>query len=222
MARAVFFDLDGTLADTAPDLGDALNRVLIEEGRPALAMATVRPHVSAGSRGLLWLGFGLEPEDAGYSGLQQRLLAHYEVRLCVGTHLFDGMAALLDTLDARGVAWGIVTNKPRRFTEPLVDLLGLRRRAAAIVSGDSTPAPKPSPAPLLLACASAGVEPTQSLYVGDDLRDVQAAKAAGLRAVAARWGYLGEGPAVADWRADDIIDHPGQVLELLQFAAPRS
>lgn len=218
MAKAVFFDLDGTLADTAPDLGDALNRVLIEEGRQALDMAVLRPHVSAGSRGLLRAGFGLEPGDSRYGDLQRRLLAHYEARLCIGTRLFDGMAALLDTLDASGVAWGIVTNKPRRFTDPLAVLLGLDGRAAAIVSGDSTPTPKPSPAPLLLACATAGAEPEHCLYVGDDLRDMRAAKAAGLRAIAARWGYLGDGPAVEDWGADAIIDHPEQVLELLSLA----
>jgi N-acetyl-D-muramate 6-phosphate phosphatase len=215
MVSAVFFDLDGTLADTAPDLGDALNRVLIEEGRQALAMETLRPFVSAGSRGLLHVGFGLAPGDDGYAGLQERLLGHYEARLCVGTRLFDGMAALLDALEAKNIAWGIVTNKPRRFTEPLADLLGLGARAAAVVSGDSTPTPKPSPAPLLLACSAAGVEPSRSLYVGDDLRDVQSAKAAGLRAIAARWGYLGEGPAIADWGADDIIDRPEQILDLL-------
>lgn len=215
MVDAVFFDLDGTLADTAPDLGGALNRLLLEEGRPALAMTTLRPYVSAGTRGMLHIGFGLAPADPAYAELQRRFLALYEASLCVATSLFDGMAPLLEALENQGIAWGIVTNKPERFTLPLAALLGLAGRAAAIVSGDSTPTPKPSPAPLLLACATAGVAPGQALYVGDDLRDVQAARAAGMRSVAALWGYLGDGLPVADWGADEIIEHPGDLLDLL-------
>lgn len=213
--RAVFFDLDGTLADTAPDLGGALNRLLAEEGRPQLAMASLRPHVSAGTRGMLAIGFDLAPGDAAYAPLQQRFLAFYEERLCSDTRLFAGIEHLLDHLEANGILWGIVTNKPQRFTLPLARHLGLGDRAAAIVSGDSAARPKPAPDPLLLACATAGVAPWDSLYVGDDLRDIEAARAAGMRAVAAAYGYLGDGLPVAAWGADHMIADPLEILDLL-------
>lgn len=215
MLRAVFFDLDGTLADTAPDLGDALNRLLVEEGRQPLSLPTLRPHVSAGSRGMLKVGFGLFPEHPDYPELQRRFLAHYEARLCVGTCLFPGMEALLNSLETRGISWGVVTNKPARFTLPLMEQLTLTRRAAAIVSGDSAAAPKPSPAPLLLAAETAEVPPKTCLYVGDDLRDIQAARAAGMRSAAAAWGYLGDGPALETWQADAIVHRPEELLDLL-------
>lgn len=215
MIRAVLFDLDGTLADTAPDLGDALNRLLVEEGRPALAPEIYRPYVSQGSRGLLGLGFGLGPEDASYTPLQKRFLAFYEARICEGTRLFEGMAELLDALERRNILWGVVTNKPARFTLPLMEKLGLRDRAASIVSGDSTARPKPSPDPLLLACAEAGVAPAATLFVGDDLRDIEAGKAARTGTVAAAYGYLsGETPLEA-WGADARINSPLELLALL-------
>jgi N-acetyl-D-muramate 6-phosphate phosphatase len=213
--RAVFFDLDGTLADTAPDLGGALNQLLEELGRPALEMTTLRPHVSAGTRGMLGIGFGLAPDAAGYPDLAKRFLELYAARLCHGTRLFDGMAPLLDDLDRRGILWGIVTNKPARFTLPLADCLRLSERAAAIVSGDSTARPKPAPDSLLLACKMAGIAPTEALYVGDDLRDIQAAHAAGIAAIAAAYGYLGDGAPIVDWAADAIIAGPLDLLGLL-------
>jgi phosphoglycolate phosphatase len=215
MTEAVFFDLDGTLADTAPDLGGALNQLLAEHGRPALELASFRPHVSAGTRGMLWVGFGLAPGDPGYAELQTRFLDHYSARLCQGTRLFEGMAELLDQLERQGIAWGIVTNKPQRFTLPLVAALGLQERAAAVVSGDSTPRPKPAPDALLLACSLAGVSPGGTLYVGDDLRDIAAARAAGMGAIAAAYGYLGDGPVIADWGADQVIQAPMELLDLL-------
>jgi len=213
--RAVFFDLDGTLADTAPDLGGALNELLAEAGRPRLEMATLRPHVSAGTRGMLGVGFGLTPDGAAYPDLARRFLELYAARLCAGTRLFDGMPDLLDELERRDILWGVVTNKPARFTEPLMDCLGLTARMAAIVSGDSAPRPKPAPDTLLLACERAGVPPRLTLYVGDDLRDVQAAHAAGARAVAAAWGYLGDGQPIAEWNADATIGAPLELLNLL-------
>jgi 2-phosphoglycolate phosphatase len=215
MVEAVFFDLDGTLADTAPDLGGALNRLLRERGRVPLNMATLRPHVSAGTRGMIGVGFGLAPQDEAYAGLAQRFLELYAANLCDGTRLFDGMAALLEHLEGRNIRWGIVTNKPERFTVPLAERLGLSKRAAAIVSGDSVPTPKPAPDALLLACATAEVAPERTLYVGDDLRDVQAAHAAGIRAVAAAWGYLGDGQTISEWGADATIDSPLDLLNLL-------
>ncbi|MBI4995394.1 MAG: HAD-IA family hydrolase [Rhodocyclales bacterium] len=213
--RAVFFDLDGTLADTAPDLGGALNELLVEVGRPQLAMAALRPYVSAGTRGMLGIGFGLTPDHADYPDLARRFLELYAARLCFGTRLFDGMAALLRQLEDRGILWGVVTNKPARFTEPLMDCLLLTERMAAIVSGDSAPKPKPAPDTLLLACEKAGVPPRLTLYVGDDLRDIQAAHAAGMRAIAAGWGYLGDGQPISEWRADATIAAPLELLDLL-------
>jgi phosphoglycolate phosphatase len=216
--RAVFFDLDGTLADTAPDLGMALNRLLEEEGRPPVPAAVLRPHVSAGSRGLLAVGFQLTPADAAYPGLQKRFLDHYAAALCVGTTLFPGMAELLEALDRIEVRWGVVTNKPRRFTEPLMTQLGIAHRAAAVVSGDSTAYTKPHPEPLLFACAAAGVAAQDALYVGDDLRDIQAGRAAGMRTAIAAYGYLGENPCLGEWQADATIAHPAEVLGLLGLA----
>lgn len=213
--RAVFFDLDGTLADTAPDLGGALNELLVELGRPTLAHEVLRPHVSAGTRGMLGIGFGIKPEHQDYPELAGRFLELYAARLCVGTRLFDGMAELLAGLEQRGIAWGVVTNKPARFTDPLMAGLGLAQRCAAIISGDSAPRPKPAPDTLLLASEKTGVPPRLTLYVGDDLRDVQAAHAAGMRAIAAAWGYLGDGLPIQEWQADATITSPLDVLKLV-------
>lgn len=215
MTAAVLFDLDGTLADTAPDLGGALNRLLIEEDRQPLAIELLRPHVSGGARALLHRGFGLTPTDAGYDILLSRFLGHYETAICVDTVLFDGMAPVLDALDERGIPWGIVTNKSLRFATAVAATLGLRERMACLVGGDSTPHPKPAPDPLLLACRTVGSAPAQTLYVGDDLRDIQAGMAAGMPTVAAAWGYLGDGLPVTAWQADWIIDRPADLLPLL-------
>jgi len=216
MISAVLFDLDGTLADTAADLGAALNHVRMEEGLQALPAATIRPQVSNGVRGLLKVGFGLAATDAAYADLSQRLLAHYSVNLCVGTRLFDGIAALLDALDQRRIAWGIVTNKGSRYTVPLIAALGLASRAACVISGDSAAKPKPAPDPLLMASAQIGIAPTHCHYVGDDLRDIQAGRAAGMHTVAAAWGYLGDGPPLEAWGADTIIHSPAEVLSLIE------
>lgn len=215
MTAAVLFDLDGTLADTARDLGGALNRLLQEEDRAAVSYETLRPHVSGGVRALLRVGFGIAPTDPGYTPLQQRFLAHYQSAVCVDTVLFEGIADLLDELDRRAIAWGIVTNKSQRFTLELADTLGLRQRAACMVSGDSSPRAKPDARPLLLACHLAGASPAQTLYVGDDLRDVYAGKAAGVPTVAVRYGYLGDGVPIDEWGADRVIDKPGEILPLL-------
>jgi phosphoglycolate phosphatase len=216
MTDAVLFDLDGTLADTAADLGAVLNRLRSEAGHAPLPAETIRPHVSKGVRGLLGIGFALAPGDNGYADLHQRFLAYYGESLCVATRLFEGIAGLLDSLDTHGVKWGVVTNKTSRYTLPVMEALGLVRRAACIVSGDSSPRPKPAPDPLLLACAIAGAEPTRCLYVGDDLRDMQAARAAGMGAVAAAWGYLGDGLPLEKWSADTIIQSPADLAGLLR------
>ena len=213
--RAVFFDLDGTLADTAPDLGGALNALLAELGRPPIAMSVLRPHVSAGTRGMLGVGLGLTPDDHGYGERATRFLELYAERLCVGTRLFDGVRQLLEELERRDIRWGIVTNKPARFTEPLAECLKVSHRASAIISGDATPRPKPAPDGLVLACQRSGVPPPLTLYVGDDLRDIQAGRAAGMRTVAAAWGYLGDGAPIETWGADATIAQPLDLLQLL-------
>ena len=215
MIEAVLFDLDGTLADTAPDLSAALNRLLVEEGSPPLALEQARPHTSNGVRGLLGAGFGLTPEDAAYAAFAQRFLMHYERALCQATVLFPGIAELLAELDRRGIRWGIVTNKSQRYTLPLIEGLGLRQRSACIVSGDTAPRAKPHPAPLLLACVAAQVPPVRSLYVGDDLRDIVAGRSAGMGTVAAAYGYLGVEVPVASWQADAIVSQPEEILGLL-------
>lgn len=219
MTAAVLFDLDGTLADTAPDLGGALNRLLVEEGRDPLALSQLRPHVSGGARGLIQIGFKLAPGDAEFAELVSRFLVHYQGALCTGTALFPGMMELLDTIEERGIKWGVVTNKAQRFTLPLVEQLGLRHRAACIVSGDTALRPKPDPAPLLLACAALQVAPERAIYVGDDLRDIVAGRAAGLFTVTAAYGYLGGDEPFETWQADSIVNEPSEILGLLRSHA---
>jgi len=216
MIDVVLFDLDGTLADTATDLGAALNKLLVEEGRSALPLAMIRPHVSNGARGLLKLGFKLSPEDDAYIAMSQRFLTHYSAAICVGTQLFDGISELLDTLEQKGHRWGVITNKHSRFTTPVMEQLGLTQRAACIISGDTAARPKPAPDPLLLACEQIGVSPQQCLYVGDDLRDIEAGRAANMGTVAVAWGYLGESKPIEKWNADHIIQTPAEILGLLQ------
>jgi phosphoglycolate phosphatase len=213
--RAVLFDLDGTLADTAPDLGRALNRLRAEHGLEPLPIGVMRAHASSGARGLLKAGFGLTPESGGYNALRDRFLELYAENLCVDTRLFDGIPELLSRIEARPLPWGIVTNKAKRFTEPLLRTLAIGRRAACVVSGDSTPHIKPHPAPLLEAAMLLALPAGDCVYVGDDLRDVQAARAAGMRFAAAGWGYLGDGADPRTWEADALISDPREILDLL-------
>lgn len=213
--NAVLFDLDGTLADTAPDLGGALNRLREQAGMLPLPLDVLRPHASAGARGLLGAGFDLTPNDPHYPDFQKRFLALYESQICADTRLFPGVVELLAELDQRNIRWGIVTNKIERFTKPLLKCLGLHERAACVVSGDSAAKPKPDAAPLLLACEIAKVSARNAIYVGDDERDVIAGRAVGMRTVIAAWGYLG-GTPVSDWGGDTIIEQPADVLRLLE------
>lgn len=215
--EAVLFDLDGTLADTAPDLGGALNLLREESGLPSLPLDELRPYASSGARGLLAVGFDVTPDHDRYMDLQQRFLALYEDRICVDTSLFPGIVELIDELEQRRIRCGVVTNKIERFTRPLLKRLGLLDRAVCVVSGDSAAKPKPDPAPLLMACEIAKVRPQDVFYVGDDERDVLAGRAAGMRTVVAAWGYLGGTPLNA-WGADAIIDHPADILELIDWA----
>ena len=213
---AILFDLDGTLADTAADLGSVLNRLRTESRQAPLPAEIIRPHVSKGVRGLLGIGFGLKPGDTLYAELHQRFLAYYGDSLCVATRLFEGVTELLERLEGEGLRWGVVTNKPSRYTLPLIEALGLMQRAACVVSGDSSPRPKPAPDPLLLASTIAATHPANCLYVGDDLRDMEAARAAGMGAIAAAWGYLGDGLPLEEWGADAIIQSPTDLVGLLR------
>ncbi|MBS0335353.1 MAG: phosphoglycolate phosphatase [Proteobacteria bacterium] len=211
--RAVLFDFDGTLADTAPDLGAALNRMLADRGRPVLPVEKVRPHASSGARGLLHIGFGVVPDEPGYEAMREEFIANYRASICVHTRLFPGIEELLATLEARDVPWGIVTNKAIRLTIPLVEQLGLAKRAACVVGGDTTPHLKPHPASLLHASAQIGILPAECFYLGDDLRDIQAARAAGMRSVAVEYGYSGtEGGGPRGWNADAVIAQPLDLL----------
>jgi len=209
-SRAVLFDFDGTLADTASDLALALNRVRADRELPALPLEQLRGHASAGARGLLEAGMGVLPEHPEYKLLRDAFIAHYENDICVETRLFPGMLELLAALEARGMRWGIVTNKSTRLTQLVVRELGLDARAACVVCGDTTPHLKPHPASLLHAANELGLEPAQCVYLGDDLRDIQAARSAGMRPVAVAWGY---GSALGAWNADAILDRPGDLLE---------
>lgn len=215
MIQAVLFDLDGTLADTAADLAGALNRLRAEFRLAPLPLEITRPHTSAGARGLLKIGFDLDPSDDRYTKMRDRFLDLYEEAICVHTRLFAGMPELLAELDRRAVAWGIVTNKPSRFTEPLVRELELHLRAACVVSGDTTEKAKPAPEPLLHAARAIRLAPAECLYVGDDVRDVQGARAAGMPVIAAGWGYLGAEGDPHSWGADAVLGHPAEVLEFI-------
>lgn len=222
MLDAVLFDLDGTLADTAPDLCGAIDILLVEEGRPQQAFSSLRPHTSQGVRGLLGKAFAIDPAHRDYERLASRFLEIYAGRLCELSTLFDGIPALLDDLEARGLAWGIVTNKRARYTDPLVAALGLSPRTPCVVSGDTTAAGKPSPLPILHACALLGCSPRRTLYVGDDRRDIVAGQAAGTLTAAVSYGYLGDGGPLETWGADFIADHPADLADFLfRPAAPK-
>jgi len=216
MIQAVLFDLDGTLADTAPDLGYALNLLRERHGLAPLAQETIRPYASHGTRGLFEIGFGMTPEDARFDPMREEYLELYTANLCRFTQLFPGMAALLEALEERNVHWGVVTNKPARFTNPLLEQLGLIKRAASIISGDTCLHPKPHPEPLLCAAREIGVAPQTCLYVGDAERDIEAARAAGMPALIADYGYLGAADCPETWGAQGRIDTPLGILTFLE------
>jgi len=216
----VLFDLDGTLADTAPDLAHVVNLQRQARGLTTLPLEHLRPLVSQGARGMLRAGFDLTPEHADYPALREEFLALYADNLCRDTRLFDGMAQVLDGLDAAGFIWGVVTNKHARFSEPLLEAMGLAARAACIVSGDTCVRAKPFPDPLLEASRRLDLPPALCIYVGDDERDVQAGRAAAMLPIAALYGYLGDGPPPAVWGAAHHIQHPLELLNLLGLPSP--
>jgi 2-phosphoglycolate phosphatase len=211
----VLFDLDGTLADSAGDLALALNRVRADCGLAPVPVDGLRAHASSGARGLLGAGMGITPDHAEYATLRAAFLAHYEQCLAETTTLFDGVPAMLADIDSRGLRWGIVTNKHARFTVPVVKALELAQRAGTIVSGDTTPHPKPHPAPLFHAAHAMGVAPASCVYVGDDLRDIQAGNAAGMPTIVADYGYMGAGDASTTWPATGRIARPQDLLAWL-------
>lgn len=213
--RTVFFDLDGTLADTAPDLAVALNRLLSKEGAEPLAGPMIRNHISRGSGALVRLAFGETLNETEFERLRQRLLALYAERLCDQTRLFTGMIEVLDTLERAGLSWGVVTNKPGWLTQPLMAKLSLDSRAACIISGDTLIERKPHPKPLLHACELAGCVPGGCVFVGDDPRDIQAGRAAGMATLVACYGYIAPDEDPAHWRADGLLTQPQDLLDWL-------
>jgi len=215
--QGVFFDLDGTLVDTAPDLVAATNKLLIERKLPPKPYEFLRPYASAGARGLIEGAFGFNTQHPEFIGLRDEFFANYQKALLVESRLFDDMHQLLDQMDEAKLPWGIVTNKSQRFTTPLVELMGLSQRSASIVSGDTTPHSKPHPEPILHAARIASIDPAKSIYIGDDIRDVIAGKAAGMQTVAAAYGYCGCKEPPEAWGADFIINTP---LELIKIIFP--
>ena len=213
-SRAVLFDFDGTLADTAPDLARAVNRMRVEQGHEPMPLERLRPFASAGARGLVHAAFGIKPDDAEYPALRETFLEYYAERLCEDTTLFPGVAELLETLRAREIRWGIVTNKATRFTERIVELLKLDPDCVAC--GDTTPHLKPHPASLLHAAAQLKLAPQACCYLGDDLRDMKAAHAAGMLPIAVEWGYHHpESGGPGTWEAAAVIRHPMELIDHL-------
>jgi N-acetyl-D-muramate 6-phosphate phosphatase len=215
--RAVLFDLDGTLIDSAPDLAGAANALRERRGLTALPLERYRAHTGSGARGMLRVAFDIEPEHDAFDDLKQQFFAEYQGRLTLQTGLFDGVDRLIGALLAAGLPWGVVTNKGARFTEPLMQAIPLFASAATVISGDTTPHTKPHPAPLLEAARRLGLPPSDCLYVGDDLRDIQAGRSAGMRTVAALYGYLGADADVAAWGADRTITQPIELLKWLEL-----
>ncbi len=214
--KAVFFDLDGTLADTAPDLAMALNKLMLEQGLDPLPYARIRSHVSQGAAAIIRLAFGCDLADEPFERLRCRFLDIYGENLCDYTRLFPDMESVLSEIELMGLTWGIVTNKLSWMTEPIVAALGLKHRAVCIVSGDTTIERKPHPKPLLHACKVAGVVPKQCLYVGDDPRDILAGNAAGMTTLIAGYGYIQDHSAPEDWGAHGIIDDVNDLLKWIE------
>lgn len=213
---AVLFDLDGTLLDTAPDMTNALNRLLEEEGRSPLSYDNCRDHVSHGSLAMIQLGFGKQQTEQETERRRQRFLTLYEENLCVDTHLFEGMEETLRSVEEKGLKWGVVTNKPAFLTDPLMKQLGLFERASSVISGDTLKQRKPDPAPLYLAAEQCACLVTECLYVGDAQRDIEAGRRAHMRTLLASYGYIDSADQPENWGADGIVQHPVEVLDWLE------
>ncbi len=216
MTQAALFDLDGTFADTAHDLGAAANHVRTLHGLAPLPIENFRPQASHGSRGLLKLAMDAEPEDSGYEAMRDAFLQHYEEHICDHTALFPSMAALVNELERNDILWGLVTNKPHRYTVPLMEKLGYAKRAACLVSGDTCARAKPHPMPLLHAAELMGIAPEHCLYLGDDLRDMEAAQAAGMTGIIAAYGYIDPAADLATWPSSGSVPTPLALLRYIQ------
>jgi phosphoglycolate phosphatase len=216
--HAVLFDLDGTLIDSAPDLGGAADDMRVARGLPSLPMDDYRPHCGAGARGMLAVAFGMAPDHPDFQAMREEFFQSYEQRMTKNTQVFDDIPALVEALGERGLPWGIVTNKSKRFTGRLLEGIPALAASAAAISGDTTPHAKPHPEPLLEACRRMGVDPARCIYVGDDERDIVAGLAAGMGTVAAAWGYLGSATEIGDWGAHAIAKSPSELLKLLDRA----
>lgn len=215
MLKTVLFDLDGTLLDTAADFTRVLNRMLQQRQLPEVAYQQVRMQVSNGARAVVQLGFGTTPEQEDFAGLLEAFLDNYAENLADETSLFPGMDKVLDAIEARGQRWGIVTNKPWRFTEPLLQQLGLEQRCAVAICPDHVSQRKPHAEPILLACKKLGVTTREGIYVGDHLRDIDSGRNAGMATVACRYGYIEQSDNIDSWQADHIVDDTMQLHELL-------
>ena len=216
--QAVLFDLDGTLIDSAPDLGGAADKMRTDRGLPSLPDVLYRPLAGAGARGMLQVAFGIDPQHADYEVLREEFFGNYERAMTVRTYAFDGVPQLLRELQQQQRRWGVVTNKMARFTAPLTQAMPLFADASVVISGDTTPHAKPHPEPLLEAARRLGLSPAHCLYVGDDERDIVAGRAAGMLTVAATYGYLGEKAQVHHWGADWHIESPLALLKILASA----
>lgn len=216
MISSVFFDLDGTLADTAPDLAAALNQILQEQNRPALPLESIRPAVSLGGNAMIKLAFSMEEDDPEFDELRQRFLEIYHERSHQDTHVFPGIGKALDYIEANNMIWGVVTNKPEWLTHPVMEQLNLTQRTACIVSGDTTEFRKPHPGPMLYACELAKCVPETSLYVGDALRDIEAGRAAGMKTLIADYGYIAKDENPETWNADGSISEPEEIIDWLE------
>ena len=218
MIDAVLFDLDGTLADTAPDMARTVNEMRLRRNLAPVPLEKVRPHVSKGARGMLLAAFEITSEHPDFAAMREEFLTLYQDNLDVDTVLFPGMPELLEGLETRAIAWGVVTNKFERFARPVIEGLGLARRSRVIVGGDTCARAKPFPDPLLHAASLMGVDPRRTVYIGDDERDIQAARAAGMFGLVAGYGYIGDGAPPRAWGADAILDDPAGVLAWVEAA----
>ena len=213
--HAVLFDLDGTLIDSAPDLGAAADKMRVDRGLSSLPLMRYRPMAGSGARGMLHVAFDITPDHADFDAMKEEFFVNYERCMTERTFAFEGVAALIQNLVVRNLPWGVVTNKSARFTEPLTRTMPLFASAAVVISGDTTPHAKPHPEPLFEAARRMGVDPKRCIYVGDDHRDIVAGLAAGMGTVAATYGYLGTAADTTQWDAHAAISTPNDLLFLL-------